>query len=345
VLITRQGAVPDPWGEVWATVIGRAGRRLCDAMARGLLEGGQGDLLAAALGRALERPSASPELLCWLWRTRFTTAAAGRFLAEREELSVPRLADAMFSLLDSTGKLYGLSMEEKHLKMLETARTTLATQSNGPLLALLEEADRREAIRLKGIIRANAGIGPAQRTQMLGYLRSRYADIFVEATREWEEGGVIYTTTDGLRRQQMALNHIIEEDIPEVAQQIGEAASFGDLSENAEYTAALEKRDQLASNATRLENELALAQVITPDMANGNQVNAGTRVTTRTAAGVDEVYTFLGPWDTDVENRVLNYQAPLSQAFMGANVGDTVTFGEGHQERRWEILAIEAAID
>jgi len=51
-------------------------------------------LLLAHLGsgipviRALERPSASPDLLCWLWRTRFTTGVAGRFMAGREELAV-----------------------------------------------------------------------------------------------------------------------------------------------------------------------------------------------------------------------------------------------------------------
>jgi transcription elongation GreA/GreB family factor len=60
--------------------------------------------------------------------------------------------------------------------------------------------------------------------------------------------------------------------------------------------------------------------------------------------GAEEIYTFLGPWDTDVENRVLNYQAPLAQAFMGARVGETVTYGEDGSKRSWEILEIEAAL-
>ena len=77
----------------------------------------------------------------------------------------------------------------------------------------------------------------------------------------------------GLRRQ------VVEVEIPEVAKQIGEAASFGDLSENSEYTAALEKRDQLASRATRMENELSLARVINHEMAGSDFVNVGTRVT------------------------------------------------------------------
>ena len=50
----------------------------------------------------------------------------------------------------------------------------------------------------------------------------------------------------------------------ELPKEIKRARELGDLSENAEYTAALEKRDQLASTAARLESELTQAKVITP---------------------------------------------------------------------------------
>jgi len=336
---------PEAWGETWAAVLMRAGKRLSDSITRTLIEGGQTDALFAALERAMERPTYSPDLLCWLWRTRFTTGAGSRFLSEHESLSVNRIADAMFVLLDSSGKLYGMSLEEKHLKVLETARAALATQSNRPILDLIDAADRKECIRLKGLIESNHGLSPAMRTQLLGFMRSKYADIFIEITREWDEGGTIYTTEEGLRRAQDALNHIIDIEIPEVAQQIGEAAAHGDLSENAEYTAALEKRDQLASRATGMKNELTVAKVINHEMAGSDFVNVGTRVGTRSAeTGEEEVFTFFGPWDTDVEKRILNYQAPLAMAFMGSSVGDRVVFGEDDEQRTWEILSIESAI-
>jgi transcription elongation factor GreA len=338
-------SMPDHWGETWSAVLMRSGKRLCDNITRNLLEGGQTEALGTALEQALERPTSSPDLLCWLWRTRFTSGPAAKFLETQENLATIRIADAMFSLLDSAGKLYGMSLEEKHLKALESARAALATQSNRPVLGLIDDADRREGIRLKGLIEKNAGLSPAMRTQLLGYLRSQYADIFIEITREWEEGGTIYTTEDGLRKAQDALNHIIDVEIPEVAQQIGEAAAHGDLSENAEYTAALEKRDQLASRATGMKNELTVAKVINHEMAGSDFVNVGTRVTARSVeTGEEEVYTFFGPWDTDVENRILNYQAPLAMSFMGTRVGDMVVFGEGVDQRSWEILAIEAAV-
>ncbi len=337
--------MPDTWGDTWSAVLMRAGKRLCDTITRTLIEDQQTAALSSALEQVMERPTSSPDLMCWMWRTRVATGAGARFLAEQESLSVNRIADAMFLLLDSAGKLYGMSLEEKHLKALETARSALATQSNRPMLDLIDAADRREGIRLKALIESNNGLSPSMRTQLLGYLRSKYADIFIDITREWEDGGTIYTTEDGLRRAQDALNHIIEIEIPEVAQQIGEAASHGDLSENAEYTAALEKRDQLASRATGMENELSVAKVINYEMAGGDFVNIGTRVVARSAeTGEEEVFTFFGPFDTDVEKRILNYQAPLAMAFMGARIGDRVAFGEDGDKRAWEVLSIESAI-
>lgn len=338
-------AVPDRWGEVWALVLRRAGKRLCDTITRGLLEGGQADELEKALVQVVEKPSSSPDLLGWLWRTRHSSTAAGKYLQGLDSLAEWRIAHAMFSLLDSIGKLYALSSEEKYLKDLESARLALAIQSLGPILKLVDEANRQEANQLKDILQDNHGLAPAMRAQLLGYLRSRHSGIFIEITREWEDGGTIYTTEDGLRSAQDALNFIVQTEIPAVAKQIGEAASHGDLSENAEFTAALEKRDQLASRATGMENELKQAVVINHEMAGSDFVNVGTRVTARNGeTEEEEVFTFFGPWDTDVEKKILNYQAPLSMAFMGARVGDKVEFGEEGDSRTWEVLAIESAL-
>ncbi len=337
-------SMPDQWAEVWARVLARSGKRMCDVIAKGLVEGGQSEALVRAMQLAMQKPTNSPDLLGWMWRTRHTSGAMGKFLAGCEELPGEKVAEAMLTLLDSVGKLYGMSLEEKHLKVLEAARAALATQNNRPLLALLDGAARLDALRLKNILADNAGLSSAHKAQLLGYLRSKHADLFVEVTREWEEPGRIYTTESGLRQAEEAMNHIVKVEIPEVARQIGEAASFGDLSENSEYTAALEKRDQLASRATRMENELSMTKVIDHEMAASDFVNIGTRVTVRLLPeGDTEVYTFLGPYDTDVENRILNYQAPLAQVFMGAKVGETVTFGDDDQERRWEVLTIEPA--
>ena len=311
--------MPERWGEVWAVVLLRAGKRLCDSITRGLIEGGQKQALENALLKAVAKPTSSPDLLGWLWRTMHSSTAAAQFLAGLDSLPVSVVAEAMFSLLDSQGKLYGMSMEEKHLKLLESARIALATQNNKPLLGLIDSADRAYATRLKTIIESNHGLAPSVRTQLLGYLRSRFADIFIEVTREWEDSKSVYTTEAGLRITQEALQHIKDVEIPQVAKQIREAASFGDLSENAEYTAALEKRDQIFSRANILEADLNRAVVITAEMAASDFVNAGTRVTARSLeTGQEEVKRFIKEELKDKyadEKLIINYISRMTRNY------------------------------
>jgi transcription elongation factor GreA len=191
----------------------------------------------------------------------------------------------------------------------------------------------------------NDGLNPALRSRLKLMLRAEHPELFTEQTWPWEDDAVVYTTEEGRKRTQDRLHHIIDEEIPEVAKQIGEAAAHGDLSENAEYTAALEKRDQLFSRANTLETELKQAKVIDLDMADSDFVNIGTRVRAREFATGEEVsFTFLGPWDTDQDRGILNYKAPLAMAFMGAKVGDTVSYGDEGDRREFEVLEISPAI-
>jgi transcription elongation factor GreA len=336
---------PDHWAETWCAVLLRAGRRLSDMLARGLLDGGQGEALRATLARAVERPTASPELVSWLWRNRHGSGNLARALASYEELASARLLEALLVMANAVGHLHAVSGEERHLKVLEAVRSDLVCNKAAPLLAVIRETPRAELTRLRPLMTENDGLNPALRSRLKLMLRSEHPDLFQEQVWPWQEEGVIYTTEAGRDRTRDVLDHIRDEEIPAVARQIGEAAAHGDLSENSEWTAALEKRDQLASRATTLEGELKQARIIDLDMADSDFVNVGTRVTARDEDTGEEVtYTFLGPWDTDSENNVLNYRAPLALAFMGKKVGETVSHGEGDDARRFTILAIAPGV-
>ena len=65
----------------------------------------------------------------------------------------------------------------------------------------------------------------------------------------------------------------------EVAEQIKEARSFGDLSENSEYDEAKNEQGKLYSRIAELENILAGAVIINEDSITTQHVSMGTRVT------------------------------------------------------------------
>src|SRR5690606_20131536 len=79
-----------------------------------------------------------------------------------------------------------------------------------------------------------------------------------------ETGGDILATERGLRKRQAELKHIQEEELPDVARQIGEALAMGDISENAELDAARERESRLKESAKEIMEELKRVKVVDP---------------------------------------------------------------------------------
>lgn len=331
---------PDGWADIWSQVLPRSGRQTSEVLVRELVAEGHDEVLVRSLREVVEHPTASPEVLFWLWRARTGDTALGRKLAGLPGVGDFELLRSLLQMLDATGRMAAMSDDKRMRRLIDSAHESLDLQGGEPVKRIVAEAGSDRAAELKQVIDDNGGLRPSTKASLATSLRLAYPDLFVEKVRAWEEDA-IYSTRIGLQKRQEELDNIVSEDIPAVARQIGEAAAHGDLSENSEYTAALEKRDQLTSRATRIENELARAKVIDDDLAGSDYVNVGTRIRARDLdSGAEEVYTFLGIWDSDPDRGILSYTAPLSLAFMGRKTGETVEFGEGDERRSWEILEI-----
>jgi transcription elongation factor GreA len=140
----------------------------------------------------------------------------------------------------------------------------------------------------------------------------------------WEEN-VVYVTAEGLARKQGEFRELMEVKLPKVFEDIGRAAAFGDLSENAEYTAALEERDKLTKRAASVKNDLEKAKIIDPSRCQDGIVGLGSRIRLRNErTGEEAAFRVLGPWDGGPEEGVLSYKSPLGRAFLGKGVGDVV---------------------
>ncbi len=111
----------------------------------------------------------------------------------------------------------------------------------------------------------------------------------------------------------------------EVAQEIAEARSHGDLSENAEYDAAKDKEAHL--NARIQEIEIMLSTAIFVDES---KVDAGT-VTVGSVVKVfdmeyeeEDEYTIVGFTEADPLKLFISSESPIGAALLGAHVGDVV---------------------
>ena len=111
----------------------------------------------------------------------------------------------------------------------------------------------------------------------------------------------------------------------EVAEQIKEARSFGDLSENSEYDEAKNEQGKLYSRMAELEEILSNCVVIEED-TEGDYIRLGSTVTVLDKEFDEEVtYKIVGSQEADPMNGMLSEESPIGKALLGHEVGEIVS--------------------
>ena len=112
----------------------------------------------------------------------------------------------------------------------------------------------------------------------------------------------------------------------EVAEQIKEARSFGDLSENSEYDEAKNEQGKLFSRMAEVEAILANCVVIEESEDDGNAIRLGSRVKVMDLeVKEEESYQVVGSQEADPMNGRISEDSPFGKALVGRAVGDEVT--------------------
>ncbi len=140
------------------------------------------------------------------------------------------------------------------------------------------------------------------------------------------EESVIWTTQEGYQKTQARMQQIATVETVGNAKEIEVARSHGDLRENAEFKAALERRDRLQSELKFLADQINQARIITPEDVSTDEVGIGSVVSLRDSKGEHLRFTLLGPWEADPEKHILSFQSKLAQAMKGKTIGEKFTF-------------------
>lgn len=112
----------------------------------------------------------------------------------------------------------------------------------------------------------------------------------------------------------------------EVADQIKEARSFGDLSENSEYDEAKNEQGKLYSRIAELEEILQHVVIVDESNAPTNVVTIGCKVTVADTSGREmPPYKIVGSQEADPMHGIISDESPFGKGLLGAKEGDTVT--------------------
>ncbi|HEY5926346.1 MAG TPA: transcription elongation factor GreA [Kofleriaceae bacterium] len=120
------------------------------------------------------------------------------------------------------------------------------------------------------------------------------------------------------------------------------ARGHGDLSENADYSAAKDEQGLIEARIRELEAKIAMAEVIDPTKLSGSRVKFGATVTIEeTESGESQRYTIVGEHEADIKKGRISIGAPVARALIGKEVGDTVTVNNPKGKREYEVTNVE----
>ena len=129
---------------------------------------------------------------------------------------------------------------------------------------------------------------------------------------------------------------------PRIIQQIMEARTHGDLSENAEYHAAKELQAHNEGRIGELEDKLARAEVIDVSKLSGDTIKFGATVTV-----VDEdtakkqVWQIVGEPEADAKQGKISITSPLARALIGKAKGANVEVVTPGGAKAYEVKKVE----
>ena len=149
-------------------------------------------------------------------------------------------------------------------------------------------------------------------------------------------------TSARLKELEEELNYLKTTREKEVAEQIKEARSFGDLSENSEYDEAKNEQAKLYGRIAEVENILANAVVIEENDEPADCVGLGCRVRVLDLeTEEEEVYAIVGSQEADPANYRISDDSPFGRAMTGKKAGDEVDVEAPVGMLKFRILKVE----
>lgn len=310
------------------------------------------DVLEEFIEGALKRYREKPEIFVWVAKNTVGDVWNYEWIKHSKE----ELVLQMFRLLKP---LQAFEMKGTRLKnaaietIFGTTHITVdALKTNPTLVEIVEGADVSALRRMYALFREVPYAVDAHKENFFNYLKELRSDFSMDTLDDDDDdvtetpenlfptNNEILVTASALQARKEHLDNLINIEMPANSRDIGEAQEKGDLRENAEYKAAMERQSQLRAEITRVNAEIKRARAIDPGSVRTDLVAIGSRVNVKDAGGKDLTYSILGPWDADTQKNIISYESPLGKVLIGSSTGDKVKLGK---DQEFEVLKIASA--
>ncbi|MGL4209393.1 MAG: transcription elongation factor GreA [Candidatus Adiutrix sp.] len=148
-------------------------------------------------------------------------------------------------------------------------------------------------------------------------------------------------TQEGLNVLKKELEKLLKEERPRVIKAIEEARAHGDLSENAEYSAAKERQGFIEGRIMELQGQVASSHVEEIQGPYSRCVFGATVTISNSETGDEKTYTLVGPYESAPEKNRISIATPIGQALLGREEGDEVRVKTPKGDQEFVIIAVQ----
>jgi transcription elongation factor GreA len=132
-------------------------------------------------------------------------------------------------------------------------------------------------------------------------------------------------TLEGKRLLDEELKHLTYVERPKIVAQIERAREHGDLSENADYSAAKERQGFIEGRIQEINGKFARAQIIDPSITKTDKIVFGATVALEEEeSGQKVTYQIVGADEADIKKNKVSITSPLARSLIGKKEGDEV---------------------
>ncbi|MBQ9495155.1 MAG: transcription elongation factor GreA [Treponema sp.] len=262
----------------------------------------------------------------------------------KDSVAYERQLIALINIVELSFREINNHVNTTENKKINKAATQLLFKDD-VLINYMLQNDEDTVERLYTLVADIADLNATYTAQLRNKILEKHPDFKFQVNEEKarQRYGLIVTEKK-LEEKKAQIERIQSVEMPENAKEIGEARAQGDLKENAEYKAAREHQHYLAITLSKLQEELNRAVVFDPSTITTAFVSFSTVVTLHNNdTGNDEVFTILGPWESDPDNNVISYMSPFGNALLDKKVGETVAFSINEHNYNYTIKEIRAA--
>lgn len=303
-----------------------------------------------ALAREVVRlPRRAPLFYLWLARLR-CNGTAREYAPCLEELPRADFFLRAVLLLNELGLRAQHEGEVGELELqLRRYRQRLANRPYTLLHQATENADPAIVRDLYQHIENCRGLSDTIRKRVLASILRAFPDLLSQKREVGRiDESVLYATSEAIQRKREELEYLRNEKLPQIYKLIGDAAAMGDLSENYEFTSAIEERENTNRRVLELQGQLDRASRIDISHAATDHMTLGSRAQlTNLDSAQTETYSLLGPWDGDPDHGVVSYLSPLGRALLDRRPGEefTVSLPTGAARYRLDRITVHSETD